>query len=112
MQVTSWKPAALLTNGDAEEEVVIRRGSRETILDQLERARRDGLAESTIARRLTALRMCLRHLIAEGRLSRPGAGKDGHVTAGRGPAKFSGGTTVKQQCRQIVGIGEIVESMG
>lgn len=44
------------------------------IIDHLAQAREQGAAETSVARRLAAVRGCLRHLVAEGRLSHdPGA---------------------------------------
>ena len=40
------------------------------VVDYLDACREGSLAESTTARRLSAIRMCLRHLVAEGVLSR------------------------------------------
>ncbi len=42
----------------------------EAIVDHLTHCRRRGMAEASVARRLSAVRMCLRHLVSEGRLSR------------------------------------------
>ncbi|MEW6073891.1 MAG: site-specific tyrosine recombinase XerD [Planctomycetota bacterium] len=47
----------------------------ETVVDHLTHCRRRGLAEASVARRLSALRMCLRHLVAEGLLSRDPAAR-------------------------------------
>ena len=44
------------------------------LIDHLAESRRGGAAEASVARRLAAIRGCLRHLVAEGRLDRdPGA---------------------------------------
>jgi integrase/recombinase XerD len=40
----------------------------EMVVDYLSGARERGLAEASVARRLSALRMCLRHLVREGNL--------------------------------------------
>jgi integrase/recombinase XerD len=42
----------------------------ELVVDYLDRSRKEGLAEASTARRLSAIRMCLRHLCAEGVLAR------------------------------------------